>query len=85
MASPQPVGTTVTWTALASGCGSPEYQFWVRTAGVWAIAQNWSTSATFSWNTAALAAGDYLVEVDARNGASGSYQSFIDVPYTLTP
>src|SRR5439155_789309 len=78
--SPQTVGTTVLWTASASGCSSPQYLFYVRTAGVWAIAQNWSTSATFSWNTTGLAAGDYLVEVDARNGSSGSFQSYIDSP-----
>ena len=66
--SPQPVGGMVTFTATGSGCG--EYQFWVRTGGVWSVRQDWSSSTTFNWNTAGLAPGRYDVSVWAR--AAGS-------------
>ena len=82
--SPQAVGTTILWTASATGCSSPQYLFYVRANGVWGIVQDWSTTATYGWSTGTLSAGDYLVEVDARNGGTGTWQAYIDVPYTLT-
>lgn len=47
--------------------------------------QDWSITATFSWTTTGLTAGDYMIESEARNGASGTYQSYVDISYPLTP
>src|SRR5207245_2739630 len=85
-ASPQVTGTTIGWTASASGtgCSSPQYQFYVHN-GSWSVAQAWSSTATFSWTTTGPTAGTgYIVEADARNGASGVYQSYLDVAYSLS-
>jgi IPT/TIG domain/Cysteine-rich secretory protein family len=78
-ASPQGSGTTVTFTATAAGCSSPQYQFWILPPGssTWQIKQAYSSMAVFSWNTTGLPAGQYLYTVWARDstssGASCSY------------
>jgi hypothetical protein len=71
-ASPSLSGTTVTFTASASGCPHPLYQFWILAPGshTWQIVQAYSTSATFSWKTAGLPGGTYLYTVWARDAAS---------------
>jgi hypothetical protein len=52
--SPQPEGTTVTFTAQATGgSGNYEYRFWIRNAvdGQWSIAQEYSSLANYyTWN-----------------------------------
>ena len=55
-ASPQLVGTTITLTASAMGCPSPQYRWWVRDlAGNWAIQQDYNVPGnTFSWHTGSL-------------------------------
>lgn len=69
--SPQTPGASITFVAAASG-GSNNYQyrFWLKTGTVWAVVQNYSTSATWTWNTTGLAAGTYSVQVDARNAGT---------------
>ena len=85
-ASPQAIGTTVTWTASATGCGSPEYLITVMApSGTWTTPQNWSPNAVFTWTTTGLASGDYLFEVQARSAGSSSWQVYRDVTYTLNP
>jgi hypothetical protein len=83
-ASPQVVGTSVLWTASATGCSSPQFRFWLFRDGVWSVVQDWSTSPTFTWNTTGLPQNDYQVEVDARAGTSGGFQASNRVGYTLT-
>src|SRR5260370_26788968 len=72
-ASPQAPGTAVTFTGVASGCGStPLYQFWILPPGssTWTIAQAYSSSATFNWTTTGLAAGLYHFSVWVRDSSS---------------
>ena len=68
------VGTSVTFTAPASGCPnpSPAYQFWILAPGAssWTVAQAYSTSPNFTWSTAGKAAGTYDVAVWARDASS---------------
>src|SRR5439155_11593145 len=76
----------VTWTASATGCGSPEYLITVMApSGTWTTPQNWSPNAVFTWTTTGLASGDYLFEVQARSAGSSSWQVYRDVTYTLNP
>ena len=84
-ASPQAPGTSVLWTAVATGCTSPQFRFFVFNGATgWTIAQEWSSSATFSWNTTGLAAGSYTIEAWVRADTTGTYQAVSpDVPYTL--
>jgi hypothetical protein len=83
--SPQASGTTILWTASATGCTTPQFRFMVWNGTSWTLGQEWSTSPTFSWNTTGLAAGNYLVLAWARAGTSGDFQAVSpDVAFTLT-
>jgi streptogramin lyase len=75
-ASPQTVGTSITFTATSSGCPQPLYQFWILPPGssTWQIVQPWSPSATFTWNTTGLAPGSYLYTAWARDQSSTGTQ-----------
>jgi spore germination protein YaaH len=94
-ASPQLPGAQVQFAATSSGCPNPLYEFWVLApGGSWQMAQGYSTSATFSWNTSGKVAGAYLISVWVRDSASpgtttnslGSFDTFAaGSPYTLTP
>src|SRR5207302_11183566 len=69
-ASPQAIGVTVLWSATAGGCSSPQFRFFVWNGATgWTVAQEWSTSATFSWNTRALAGRNYSHEEWACAGS----------------
>jgi len=81
-------------TAVAAGCTSPLYQFWILAPGSssWTIAQAYSSSATLNWNTTSLAAGIYRFSVWVRDASSagtnsnslGSYDNFVGINYSLT-
>jgi uncharacterized protein (DUF2141 family) len=76
--SPVGIGKTVTLTALASGCPDPNplYHFGVLAPGAstYQLAQDYSTSPTFSWNTTGLVPGTYRFSVWARDAnGSGAY------------
>ena len=91
--SPSPPGTPISITGVAAGCPNPLYQFWLLAPGsrTWAIAQVYSTNATFSWTTAGKASGTYLFSVWAHDAAStgtntnslGSYDAFVGTTYAL--
>jgi spore germination protein YaaH len=75
-ASPQLAGTTVTFTATSVGCPHPLYQFWILKAGstTWQVVQPYSTSNTYAWNTAGLAAGAYMYTAWVRDASSAGIQ-----------
>jgi hypothetical protein len=85
LASPQVAGTTVTFTAAATG-GTAPYQFkwWVYDGSSWRVAQNWASSATLNWRP--TAAGNYMVAVWARNSGVTveASQAMGQVFYTIT-
>jgi spore germination protein YaaH len=88
--SPQFVGTQIVVTASASAsfCPNPRYQFWILPpGGSWTVAQAYSSSATFNWNTTGDAVGNYYVSVWVRDASSvgASYDTYVPgIPYTLT-
>jgi len=92
-ASPAVVGTQVTITGTATGCAHPLYQFWILPpGGTWALAQSYSASTTFRWNTSGSIRGSYLFSVWARDSGSpgavsksaGGYDTYdSNVTYTL--
>ena len=81
--SPQPAGTSVTFTAQAAGgSGSYEYRFWTRNAvnGYWSIVQDYSLSPNYAWN--ATDNIDYI-SVWARNdGTSAAYQVYDSIQFS---
>jgi hypothetical protein len=88
------IGTTVTFTAAASGCPRPSYQFWVLAPGAtsWTLAQAYSPSATFTWSTTGKTAGTYHVSVWVRDASSagtsgngsGTWDAYNSSSYALT-
>ena len=72
-ASPQVVGTTVTWRSSASDPeGDPIlYRFWLQSGtGAWVVTQDWSSSNSWSWSP--NVAGTYNVGVWVRDGKHAS-------------
>jgi hypothetical protein len=68
--SPQPVQTANTWTATATGCSNPQFQFWVISPdGVGTLRQGWSSSNTYT-DSGEFTAGDYTVKVYVMNAGS---------------
>ena len=89
------VGTSPTFTASGT-CpdANPVYQFWVLAPGAssWTVLQPYSTTNTFSWNTAGKAPGNYQVGVWVRdanstgayNNSFGTWDVFTSSSYTVT-
>jgi photosystem II stability/assembly factor-like uncharacterized protein len=76
-ASPSSAGTQITFTATATGCGNPRYQFWMRAASQtdWQLLQAYSPSNTYLWNSTGAAAGVVYFGVWAK-GASSTTSGF---------
>ena len=78
---PVTAGTTVTWTAVATGgtAGPLEFQF-VRlneTTGVWTIVQSYSGNKRLNWATTAADRGQYVIQVWVRSaGSSAGYEGW---------
>jgi len=69
--APQPAGTLVTFTGVASGgSGAYDYRFWLKTGTTWAIVRDYAPSPTWIWDTTAATAGTYAVQVDVRSAGS---------------
>ncbi|MBI3030799.1 MAG: choice-of-anchor D domain-containing protein, partial [Candidatus Rokubacteria bacterium] len=67
--SPQPPGTTITYTATASGGTAPyQYKWWLFDGTSWNIVQTWSTSNTFTWTP--TAAGNYTIGIWIRSATN---------------
>ena len=84
-ASPQPVGTPITWTASAvdTEAGSLDYQFRVANAsGVYQVVQDYSETATMTW-APSTNEGSFSVQVIARNNAAGE-STQVQAPFTVT-
>lgn len=63
--SPQPVGSSIRWTATAAG-GTPPYSYkWWVLDGTWRTVKDWSSNGTFVWTPTGARA--YLVAVWARS------------------
>ena len=85
----QAEGLGVTFTATGSGpqCTSPVFEFWLRNpAGNWTLEQSFSSSTTWSWNTAGFPVGSYTVNVWANEAGDPTftYEGLASIPYSLT-
>ncbi len=68
---PQVNGTPVTFTASATGCPNPRYEFWMRSSGGgWQMIQGYSSTATYAWNNSGLLADTYYFGVWAKDTSS---------------
>ncbi|AGL03690.1 S8 family serine peptidase [Desulfoscipio gibsoniae] len=82
-ASPQPIGTTVTFTASAVGSSNPQYSFWVQDPnGVWTSSGAWTSTNTYQINNAIP--GIYQVIVYAKDSQASQSQAFDSSSFTFT-
>jgi len=86
-ASPQILGTPITFTAAATGgSGSYEYYFTLKnpSTGQWSVGQAYGSSPTWTWNTVGTDSGTYTIQVWARSvGSTVDYDAYADVYYTI--
>lgn len=84
VASPQAVGTSITFTPQQSNCAQ-QYKFWLlRPGGAWTVVQNYGVGATWTWNTNGYAPGAY--QVGAWEGSAsnpGAYESYAITTFDL--
>jgi len=74
---PSAAGTTVTWTAGATGGTAPlEYQFWRQDGGTWRMVQDYRPSNTYTWPTTAADVGQHAVQARVRSiGSASPYEA----------
>ena len=86
VASPQALGTSITWTAAATGGKAPyEYKWLASSGGVTTMLQDWSASPTYVWQPT-VAATDWRVTVWVRSAGntSNAFEAKAEMPYSLT-
>jgi hypothetical protein len=70
--APQPPGTTITFTATATGGTAPyQYKWFLSTNGSWQVAQNWSASSAFAW-TPVTANSSYVIGVWVKSAGNSA-------------
>jgi cysteine-rich repeat protein len=71
------LGQKLVWTATGACHGAVQYRFVMWTAaGGWKEVQDWSSSNTYTWDTAGLPLGFYALQVWVRDQPSGSYEAY---------
>lgn len=76
---PAAPGTSITWTAAASGgtAGPLQYQFWRYSGGRWTMVQDYSASTTYPWTPTTADIGDHAIQVWVRSaGTTAAYESY---------
>ena len=72
MAAPQSAGTSITFTAAASGGAAPvQYKWFVYNNVTWSAVTGWSGTPTYTWTPAAANAG-YKVGVWAKSASNAA-------------
>jgi len=80
LSSPQTAGAKVTFTAEATGGGDYEYKFYCANRPV----QDYSTSNTFTWDTAGLRGTKRIVVHVRSKGSNVKYQKYAYIKYRIT-
>ena len=86
VASPQPVGTVVHFTASAPGCSSPQFRyFYYPAAGSqFGMLQDWTSTAAYDWSTSVLRPGTYSIVVHVKQaGSTAAYDTYAVLALSL--
>jgi spore germination protein YaaH len=83
--SPQPPGAVIQFTATATGCSRPLYEFWLQYPnGTYVLKQSWGAGA-WTWNSKGAPVGNYLIDVWANQTGdpNKTWQSYGGLTFTL--
>jgi len=81
----QPAGSMVSFTASASGCPNPLYEYWVQYLdGSWNMLRAFSSDPTWTWNSSGRAPGVYKVVVWANQAGDPTTTSEANASSTVT-
>ena len=86
-APPQRAGSTIRWSAAASGGAAPyQYRWWVFDGSVWGAATAWTTTSTWSWKPM-VASDAYIVRVWVRGAGNSTdaAEGSASVPFPIDP
>ncbi len=73
--APQAPGTTITFSAAATGGTAPyAYKWWLYDGSTWSVSQEWSSASSFAW-TPSAANGNYKIGVWVRSAGSSANSS----------
>jgi hypothetical protein len=74
---PASAGTTIKWTAGATGGTAPlEYQFWRQNGGTWTMVQDYSSQNSYTWITTGADLGQHAVQARVRSiGSTSAFES----------
>ncbi|HYE87262.1 MAG TPA: hypothetical protein VEA16_12965, partial [Vicinamibacterales bacterium] len=67
--APQPINTTITWTAAPTGGTGHLYKWWFFDGATWRMVRDWSSSNTFVW-TPTTANPNYRMSVWVKSGSN---------------
>ena len=83
----QAVGSTVSFTASSTGCGTPTYEYWVQSpSGTWTMKRSFTMDPSWSWSSSGLVPGTYTVHVWANQygDPTATYEAYGSSTITLT-
>jgi hypothetical protein len=86
VAAPQTVGSTILWSAAASGGLEPyQYYWWLFDGKVWKAATAWTTSSTWAWTPTAANDG-YTIRVWVRSAGQtiDAAEASASAPFPIT-
>jgi subtilisin-like proprotein convertase family protein len=83
--TPRSPESLVVFNASASGCSAPEYQFWLRAPGSsYIVAQAYSSSGVFVWDSGGVAPGAWTVVAWARQrGSAAAFEASSTATHTV--
>jgi hypothetical protein len=86
LASPQPLGTSIVWSATPLGGVAPhQYQWWIFNGSTWLAATSWTTASTYTWQPGA-AGVNYRMAVWVRSaGSTGGSEASTERWFTVAP
>jgi spore germination protein YaaH len=83
----QAVGTSITFTATSTGCGTPAYEYWLQDpSGSWTVKRRFSTNPAWTWSSSGLVPGTYTVHVWANQygDSEARWEAYGSSTVTLT-
>jgi N-acetyl-anhydromuramyl-L-alanine amidase AmpD len=84
-ASPQPAGSIIQFSATASACTNPQYEFWLEDpSGNWRMKQSFG-GASWTWDSHGFPLGTYTLHAWANQETTdeSTWQSYAELKFTI--